>query len=131
MNKNKRTILFVEDENDLVDVYHLMFDDSGYNFLSTKDIDEAMMLCEREKIDLVLLDILLPAQNGEIEKMGFVFLAKLKANLKTKKIPVIIFTNLSSIKDKKEGMRLGAEDYLLKTERTPQQLLAEVKEILK
>ncbi len=131
MNKNKRTILFVEDENDLVDVYHLMFDDSGYNFLSTKDIDEAMMLCERERIDLVLLDILLPAQNGEIEKMGFVFLAKLKANLKTKKIPVIIFTNLSSIKDKKEGMRLGAEDYLLKTERTPQQLLAEVKEILK
>ena len=115
----------------MVDVYHLMFDDSGYNFLSTKDIDEAMMLCERERIDLVLLDILLPAQNGEIEKMGFVFLAKLKANLKTKKIPVIIFTNLSSIKDKKEGMRLGAEDYLLKTERTPQQLLAEVKEILK
>ena len=131
MNKNKRTILFVEDENDLVDVYHLMFDDSGYNFMSTKDIDEAMMLCERERIDLVLLDILLPAQNGEIEKMGFVFLAKLKANLKTKKIPVIIFTNLSSIKDKKEGMRLGAEDYLLKTERTPQQLLAEVKETLK
>lgn len=130
MKKAKKTILFVEDENSLVDIYHLMFDDNGYTFLSTKNIDDALMICSRENISLVLLDILLPGKDGQMEKAGFDFLMKLKQDNKTKKIPVLIFTNLSSIEDKKKGMSLGAEDYLLKTERTPQQVLVEVKEIL-
>lgn len=128
--ENQKTILFVEDENDLIDIYHLIFDDHGYKFLSTPNIDEAMMICERERVDLVLLDILLPGKTGEVEKMGFVFLEQFKKNDKTKNIPVVIFTNLGSFEDKKRGMALGAEDYLFKTEKTPQDILSEVEEIM-
>ncbi len=100
MKTEKKTVLFVEDENDLVDAYHLIFDDHGYRFLSTASIKDATMLCEREKIDLILLDILLPSEDGELKKMGFVFLKDLKANPKTKDIPVVILTNLEAYSDK-------------------------------
>lgn len=129
LDKNAKKILFVEDETDLVDVYHLLFDGNGYEFFSTKDIDDAMIICDQEKIDLVLLDILLPGKDGQMEKSGFVFLEKLKKDNKLKNIPVVIFTNLNSREDEKKGLALGAEDYLLKTERTPRQVLTEVEEI--
>ncbi len=124
---DKKTILFIEDENDLIDVYHLIFEDHGYRFLSTKDINEAMMLCETDNVDLVLLDILLPGKNKAIEKLGFVFLEKLKKSPKAKDIPVIILTNLSATEDKRKGMKLGADDYLAKSENSPQEILAKVK----
>jgi len=124
------TVLFVEDENDLIDVYHLIFDDHGYRFLSTKNIDEAMLLCQTDNVDLVLLDILLPGNEGEMEKLGFIFLEKLKRNEKTKNIPVIILTNLNSSEDKKKGLSLGADDYLAKSEKTPPEVLAKVEKLL-
>jgi len=127
--EKQKTILFVEDENDLIDVYHLIFDNHGYRFLSTKDVNEAMVLCETDNVDLVLLDILLPGHGGEVEQLGFIFLEKLKNNPKTKDIPVIIFTNLNSIEDKKKGLSLGANDYLAKSEKTPPEVLAKVEEI--
>ena len=131
MKTEKKTVLFVEDENDLVDAYHLIFDDHGYRFLSTASIKDATMLCEREKIDLILLDILLPSEDGELKKMGFVFLKDLKANPKTKDIPVVILTNLEAYSDKQEGMKLGAQAYLIKSAKTPVQVLVKVEEILK
>ena len=128
--ESQKTILFVEDENDLVDVYHLIFDNHGYRFLSTKDINDAMMLCETDNVNLVLLDILLPGQGGEIERLGFVFLERLKQNPKTKNIPVIVFTNLNAIEDKRKGLGLGAKDYLAKSEKSPQEVLAKVEELI-
>jgi len=126
----KKTILFVEDENDLIDVYHLIFDNHGYRFLSTKDIDEAMMLCETDNVNLVLLDILLPGKDKAIEKLGFVFLEKLKDNPKTKNIPVVVFTNLNSIEAKKKGLSLGANEYLAKGEKSPQEVLVVVEKLI-
>ena len=126
----KKTILFVEDENDLIDVYHLIFDNHGYRFLSTKDIDEAMMLCETDNVNLVLLDILLPGKDKAIEKLGFVFLEKLKNNPKTQNIPVVVFTNLNSIEAKKKGLSLGANEYLAKGEKSPQEVLTVVEKLI-
>lgn len=129
---SKKRILFIEDENDLVDVYHAIFDYHDYNFLSTPDIEQGLMFCRMGEVDLVLLDILLPNKdkNQEIEKLGFVFLKELKADPKIKHIPVIVFTNLDSMKDRMRGRELGADDYFAKTEKTPQEVLAKVKELL-
>lgn len=130
MISDKKTILFVEDENDLIDVYHLIFEDHGYRFLSTANIDDAMLLCETDNINLILLDILLPGKENVVEKLGFVFLEKLKKNPKAKNIPVIIFTNLSATDDKRKGMKLGADDYLAKSENSPQEVLAKVEKLI-
>lgn len=129
----RKTILFIEDENDLVDAYHAVFDYHNYNFLSTPDIEQGLMFCRMGEVDVVLLDILLPNKdkNQEVEKLGFVFLEKLKADPKIKNIPVIIFSNLNSMEDKKRGRDLGADDYLAKVEKTPQEVLAKIEEVLK
>ena len=126
----KPTILFVEDEPNLVDLYHLVFDDNGYNFLSTKSVEEAMMFCEREEIALVLLDILLPGKSGQIEKIGFDFLKDVKKNPKTKNIPVVVLSNLDSFKDRREGLSFGADDYLFKLDSDPMSTFRRVEEVL-
>lgn len=89
-----------------------------------------MVLCETDNVNLVLLDILLPGKGGEIERLGFVFLEQLKKNEKIKNIPVLILTNLNSIEDKKKGLNLGTKDYLAKSEKTPQEMLARVEELI-
>ncbi len=127
----KPIILFVEDEVNLVDLYHLIFEDHGYDFLSTKSIDEALMFCERENIALVLLDILLPSKSGQMEKVGFDFLKILKKSPKTKNIPVVVLSNLDSFSDRREGLKLGADDYLFKLDSTPSETFKRVEEVLK
>ena len=70
-------------------MYHMVFDDNGYYFLSTSDIETGLMFCKgkTEKPNIVLLDILLPSKNKEIDKEGFKFLEQLKKDPKTKDIP--------------------------------------------
>ena len=101
-----------------------------YIFYLHADIGEALMLCKTKNVDLVLLDILLPGKDKEIEKLGFVFLERLKKNPKAKSVPVIILTNLNSIEDKRKGMKLEADDYLAKSGNSPQEVLVKVKNCL-
>ena len=56
-------------------MYHMVFDDNGYYFLSTSDIETGLMFCKgkTEKPNIVLLDILLPSKNKEIDKERFNF----------------------------------------------------------
>jgi len=65
-----------------------------------------------------------------IEKLGFVFLEKLKDNPKTQNIPVVVFTNLNSIEAKKKGLSLGANEYLAKGEKSPQEVLVVVEKLI-
>lgn len=55
MKSKKGRILFVEDERELVNIYHNFLEKNGYDFLSTKDIAEALAITEFEQPDLVLL----------------------------------------------------------------------------
>ncbi|KKQ57153.1 MAG: Adenylate/guanylate cyclase [Parcubacteria group bacterium GW2011_GWA2_38_13] len=113
-------------------MYHMVFDDNGYYFLSTSDIETGLMFCKgkTEKPNIVLLDILLPSKNKEIDKEGFKFLEQLKKDPKTKDIPVVILTNLDTGEDMKRGMDLGAEDYIIKAGHSPQVVLKRVEKVL-
>ena len=132
---SKKTILFVEDEPDIISMYHMIFDNHGYRFLSTADIEEAMTIAQAESLTAILLDIILPKKTGGTvdiaAKQGFEYLELVKNNPKTKNIPVIILTNLNTAADRKKAKDLGAIDYLVKADYTPQQIFQKVERLIK
>jgi len=87
---NRKTILVVEDEKDLVDFLTLFFNENGYNVISARDGSEGFAKAESEKPDLITLDISMPGETGV--KMY----SKLKKSNKAKDIPVIFLTGAPS-----------------------------------
>ncbi len=130
MHSNKGRILFVEDEKALVDIYHDFFKKEGYDFLSTQDIQEALMVAEFEQPDIVLLDIIIPKPENTMAEQGYDFLKAVKKNPKTKDIPVVAFTNLDSLEDRKKCKDLGAAGYIFKRDCTPREVMEAVEKVI-
>ncbi len=125
-NKNfKKTILLVEDEDDLREIYKTKLRLEGYRVITAASGVEAIDLVMHQKPDLILLDVILP------QKDGFTVLKELKSNTKTKDIPVIIFSNLGQDWEIKRGEELGAVKFLTKANFTPKEVVKVVEEILK
>ena len=101
-------ILIVEDEVDLAKMLDDLFQDLGYEVLTTPYGEEALVLCEEEMPDLVLLDINLP----DID--GYQVYRRLHMNPLTNHIPVIFLTVKTFQDDKLIGLELGAVDYITK-----------------
>lgn len=107
MNKNIFTVLIVEDTKEILDLIVLHLEDK-YNLIKAEDGREAIKIVETEKIDLVILDIMLPLVNG-YECM--------KVIREKKNIPIIIIIIISAKstdEDKIIGLQKGADDYLAK-----------------
>jgi CheY-like chemotaxis protein len=135
MKSDKGRILFVEDERMLVDMWHQYFDQHGYDFLSTKDIPEALALTEFEQPDLVLLDLIIPKEksDGTMDLMaaqGYDYLEAKRKNPKIKDVPVIVFTNLNTMEDRTKCATLGADNYLFKNGVEPKEVLAAIDEVI-
>ena len=97
-------ILIVDDEKPICDLIDLNLSASGYQCRTVQDGLEALKLIEEENFDLILLDIMLPGADGYdimeyIRPMG---------------IPVIFITAKHEVRDRVKGLRLGADDYLVK-----------------
>lgn len=135
MKSTKGKILFVEDERHIVDLYHNYFETNGYDFISTADIKDALMITESKQPDAVLLDIILPKEeNGKINliaEQGYDYLAAAKINFKTKNVPIIVFTNLDAVKDRKKCEDMGAAAYIFKRDTTPHEVLEAVAQVIK
>ncbi|MDF3000409.1 MAG: yycF 2 [Bacillota bacterium] len=100
MNK----ILIVEDEAAISNLIRTNLNDAGYRCTCAYDGLLASNMIEKERFDLVLLDIMLPKMDGY----------ELLEYIKTMEIPVIFLTAKSSVDDIVKGLKLGAEDYLAK-----------------
>ena len=124
VTQTKKTILLVEDEEDLREIYKTKFSLEGYRVITAKSGTEAIDLAIHRKPDLILLDVILP------QKDGFVVLEELKRNPKTKNIPVFILSNLGQDWEIKKGKELGAVKFLVKANVTPKEVIKIVKEIL-
>lgn len=118
-------ILIVEDEKILAEMYKDKFEEDGYQADLVFSSEQAFDYLKKEKPDLILLDILLPRENG------INFLKRLKEIEGISKVPVIAFSNYDEPKTKKEALELGAKAYFIKTQYTPKELLEEVKKFLK
>lgn len=134
MKSDKGRILFIEDEHLLVDMYHQYFEQHGYDFLTTKDIPEALMLTEFEQPDVVLLDIIIPKiEDGRINviaEQGYDYLLAVKKSPKTKNVPIVVFTSLDTIEDRIKCTEMGAISYIFKGQAEPKEVLKIVEAVI-
>ena len=97
-------ILAVDDERPIAELLRLSLQRAGYQCVCAYDGIEAANLIEKESFDLILLDIMLPGIDG-FELMDYI---------RTTGIPVIFLTAKNAVSDRVKGLRMGAEDYMVK-----------------
>ena len=117
-------ILIIEDDPLMSRMYQKIFSLEGYTVEIAVDGLEGLEKTRSQKPTLVLLDIMMPKMNG------IQVLEKLKLDPETKKIPVVILTNLAGSRDAENAMLKGAVKYIVKSEYEPKQIIDMVKEIL-
>ena len=120
----KKRILLIEDEEDIASLIKLQADITGYKLHVEVDGVNGYRAIEREKPDLVILDIMLPGQSG------FDVCRKMKSNVDLKNIPVIIISAKSEELDILLGLELGADDYVIKPF-SPKVLFSRIKAVLR
>ncbi len=120
-----KKIMWIEDDQFLSDIIARKLSQAECKLLHATDGEEAFPMIEEEMPDVILLDILLPGMNG------FEILNQLKANQKTKMIPVILLSNLGQQEDIDKGKKLGAARFLIKATVTLDEIVGEIKGVLR
>jgi len=120
----KKKILLVDDERDLVETVTFRLEAGGYEVLPAYDGQEGLDKARKEKPDLIILDLMLPKMDG------YKVCRMLKFDEKYKKIPIIMFTARAQQSDIEMGKEVGADAYVTKPFE-PQALLGKIKELLK
>jgi DNA-binding response OmpR family regulator len=119
---NKKQVLIVEDDSFLQGLMANKLEKSGFDTTVANNGEKAVTELKTQPFDIVLLDLMLP------DISGFDILESLKEN--ARKIPVIVFSNLSDDKDIKKAMSLGAREYLIKSNFTLEELIEKVEKIV-
>lgn len=120
----EQRIVIIEDDEMLNNMYSQKFKMAGYEVFSAFNGQDGLVLSDKEKPDLIILDIIMPKMDG------FAVLKRLRKNEATKKIPVLLLTNLGQEDDVKKGRELGAQDYFIKANHTPSEIIEKVKNLL-
>jgi CheY-like chemotaxis protein len=121
---SKKKILIVEDDNFVAEVYSTKLLEMGHEVKVAQNGEEGLSLIEKEKPDLILLDIIMPVMGG-IE-----MLEELKEKEESANIPVILLTNVGE-KDSIQKVRsLGVQDYLIKSHFTPAEVIEKIESII-
>lgn len=123
--KTKNKIAVVEDDPFLNRAFILKLSSAGFDTISIKDGREAVDIIRKEFPDLILLDLMLPRRSG------FDILAEIKGDEKLKKIPVLILTNLGQEEERKKGLEMGANEYLVKTDIKLEEVVEKINRYLK
>ncbi|MCK9603991.1 MAG: response regulator [Candidatus Omnitrophica bacterium] len=122
--KGKPLILVVDDQLQNIELLEAYLVPQGYEVIKAASGEEALEKLVHNQIDLILLDVMMPKMSG-IE-----VLEKLRADDKTKAIPVVMVTVLKEIEDKVKALEAGCDDFISKPF-DKVELLARVKSILK
>lgn len=121
---NPKTILIIEDDKFLFSLIAKKLEKEGFKVLNAIDSKEAFKILEEVKPDLIILDLVLPVLDG------YEILSILKKEKNTKDIPVIILSNLGQKEDVEKAMALGAVDFMIKVNFTPDEIIRKIKNIL-
>ncbi|MEO0097674.1 MAG: response regulator [candidate division WOR-3 bacterium] len=124
MSEKKYKILLVEDEENLRELLKYQLENAGYQVITASDGLEALNLARQHKVDLIILDLMLPKLDG------YTVCRLLKFSEQYRKIPLIMATARTNPEDKERGLEMGADFYLTKPLNS-QELLNKIKELLK
>jgi len=109
-------VLFVEDDPTVAQMYRLKLELDGYQVIMAKDGEEGLRLANEIEPDIVFLDIRLPKVDG------FAVLEGLRSHEQTRNVPVVILSNYGEQELVERGLKLGALEYLIKSQTTPANL---------
>lgn len=118
------TILIVDDEEILRKIYSDRLTFEGFQVDTAANGEEALTKIQTTVPNLILLDILMPKLNG------LQVLEKLNTVPAWKAIPVIVLSNVANDENIKKALTLGAKDYLLKTNFSPNEIINKIKTLL-
>lgn len=122
--KTEKKILIIDDNVLSRDLNKSGLESGGFRVISVGNCNDGLEKLKSEKIDLIVLDLILPGLDG------FGFLSIIKQDRATKYIPVVVLTCRDSKEETDEAMRLGALDCLIKYRTSPDALLKFVKTVL-
>lgn len=108
MKNTQKKILIMEDEPDALMMLSMALKSAGYVVFGAPDGEEGLKIFREEKPDLVILDVMMPRMDG------WEVLQRIKAGLKSKRVPVIMLTGKSEDADKVKGYDFGADFYVTK-----------------
>lgn len=126
MAEDKKIVLVVDDDADLLELSVVSLSAKGFEVLQAKNGKEALEWLDRKgsEIRLVILDIVMP------EMDGFEVLETMQKKDKYKNIPVVIASNLDSDADRQTAFALGAKDFFEKVKMSPGQVADKVKQMI-
>lgn len=119
------SILLVEDDSFISGMYQTKLNSLGHTVELKEDGAAAWDRLQQDPLpDLLLLDIVLP------KKDGFEILEALRGEERTKNLKVILLTNLGQKPDIERGIKLGADDYIIKAHFTPSEVVEKINKVL-
>ena len=118
------TILVVEDEPQVQELVAVNLEHAGHRVLRAATAEEAEISIRRELPDVLILDWMLPGESG------VTFMRRLRADERTRELPILMLTARAMEKDKVSGLEAGADDYLTKPF-SPKELAARIKAVLR
>ena len=119
-----KKILVIEDEKILAEMYKDKLSKEGFKVMEAMEVKKALQLTKKEKPDLIVLDILLPRENG------IIFLRKMRSDPEISSIPVVVLSNFDDSLTRKEALDLEVKDYLIKANLDPKETVERIKKLL-
>lgn len=120
MNESNKYILVAEDDKFYANVYRVKLAKEGYQVMVVGNGEELLTEARKKTPDLILLDLIMPGKDG------FETLQELKADPKLKSVKVVIMSNLGQTEDVAKAKGLGADDYMVKTNISVQELMSKI-----
>ncbi len=101
-----KTVLYVDDNEDMIEIVKIVLANSGYRLLSQTNGKAAIEFCSNEKPDLILMDLNMPGMDGfeatrQLRKQGFTN-------------PIVVLTASETDEDKEKAIAAGCNDYIIK-----------------
>lgn len=119
-----KSILLVEDDPFIVDIYTTKLKELGFSVEVAEDGEEALRKLKEKRPDLMVLDIVLPNIDG------WELLKKIRDELDLKNLKIVVLSNLSQKAEVEKSLEFGVLKYFIKAHFTPSEVVEEVKKIL-
>jgi len=130
MPDHKKTVLIIEDEQTLLDMYRLKFEASEFTALTALTGEAGLEIMKTARPDLILIDLVLgnKAAGGVLD--GYEVIRRLKHDKATAHTKMCVLTNYDQDKNIENAYAAGADDYLVKSDLTPAELVSKARDIL-
>jgi len=121
---SNKKVLMIEDDRVFADIHMRIMSESAFTAVHVVSGDEIIRRVEAEKPDLIVLSISLSQHDG------FAVLEALRKDASLKRVPIIILSRLSTKEDIDRAFELGATEYMIKAQHTPEDVVLHIKKLL-